>query len=159
MHDDMKNGAGLRMVLFVSGCNHDCKGCCAPQTHDPDYGRKFDNDTLEEIYEYLGRDYTSGITFSGGEPLYESNLEEIYNLIVDIKEKFPTKNIWLYTGYTFEDAMQDKDRAKILELCDVVVDGEYIEDLKDDSSWGGSANQRIIDVKETLDEGNIVLYT
>lgn len=158
LHDDMRNGEGLRVVLFVSGCSHYCKNCQNKQTWAEDSGIKFDLAAKEEIFEQLSKDYISGITFSGGDPLYRSNLDEIYSLIIEIKEKFPTKNIWLYTGYTLEqifcpevtddlNPLRDKiieTRRKIADLCDVIVDGEFVEELADvNYHWAGSTNQRV----------------
>ena len=111
----------------------------------------------KEIFEQLEKDYISGITFSGGDPLYKNNLNDLYELIIDIKSKFPEKTIWLYTGYTWESifflSMEHGDimRVMIVLLCDVIVDGEYVDHLRDVSlHWRGSSNQRVIDVKESL---------
>ena len=149
LHDDMRNGDGLRVVLFVSGCNHYCKNCQNPQTWDKDSGIEFDVAAKEEIFEQLSKNYISGITFSGGDPLYNENLHEIYSLILEIKDKFPTKTIWLYTGYNYETLRksqfsEDKFRISIISLCDVLVDGRYIEELADvNYPWAGSTNQKV----------------
>ena len=159
LHDDMRNGDGLRVVLFVSGCNHHCHNCQNPQTWDKDSGIEFDIVALNEIFEQLNKDYISGITLSGGDPLYENNLEDIYTLCLSIRQQFGNKKtIWLYTGYEWEEIftelITDKYqnlRRKIIELCDVVVDGKYIEYLSDvNYHWAGSINQRVIDVKKSL---------
>ncbi len=160
----MLNGEGLRVVLWLSGCDHHCYNCQNPQTHDCNSGIPFDISAKEEIFEELSKDYVRGITFSGGDPLHENNLVDVHNLCVTIKEKFPTKDIWMYTGYTFEEisenSIDNNIRQAIISMCDVLVDGRYVESLKDKKyHWAGSTNQRIIDVKETLKLGKIVLYT
>lgn len=151
---DMLNGDGLRVVLWVSHCTHNCKGCHNPQTHKADSGIIFDNGALEEIYKELDKDYISGITFSGGDPLSYLNRNEVINLIKDIKGKYPSKNIWLYTGYVWESI----SHIKGIEYVDVLVDGRYDENLRDVSlNYVGSSNQRIIKVKDTILKGEIVL--
>lgn len=161
----MLNGSGLRVVLWLSGCNHNCYKCQNPQTHDCNSGIPFDVSAKEEIFEELKKDYIKGITFSGGDPLHENNLIEVNNLCLTIKENFPTKDIWLYTGYTFEEINRASNcnnniiRQSIVSMCDVLVDGKYIESLSDKKyHWAGSTNQRVIDVKETLNLNKIVLY-
>lgn len=156
-YPDQNNGDGLRVVLWLSGCSHHCHNCQNPQTWDPESGILFNDDAKKEIFEQLEKDYISGITFSGGDPLYKNNLNDLYELIIDIKSKFPEKTIWLYTGYTWESifflSMEHVDimRAMIVLLCDVIVDGEYVDHLRDVSlHWRGSSNQRVIDVKESL---------
>lgn len=159
LHDDMRNGDGLRVVLFVSGCNHKCYNCQNPQTWDCNSGIEFDLAAKEEIFEQLNKDYISGITFSGGDPLHSNNLHEIYSLILEIRNKYPQKTIWLYTGFDFDELQksnfsEDKFRMSIISLCDVLVDGEYVEELADvNYHWAGSTNQRIIDVKRSLEKG------
>ena len=140
LHDDMRNGDGLRVVLFVSGCNHYCKGCQNPITWDANDGLEFDTDTMLEIYEQLKKDYISGLTCSGGDPFYPGNREEIYRLCQWVKKCFPDKTIWLYTGYLFEEV---KD-LPVMEYIDVLVDGPFIQELADVRyKWAGSTNQRI----------------
>lgn len=144
---DMKNGDGLRTVLWVAGCSHRCPGCHNPITWDPNDGIPFDQAAKEEIFEELSRDYISGITLSGGDPLFPGNRDTVAELIYEIKEKFPEKTIWLYTGYLWEDV---KDLPGISQV-DVLVDGPYVEVLRDTTlHWKGSSNQRVIDVPSTL---------
>ena len=118
---DIANGTGVRVVLFVSGCNHHCKGCHNKITWDPNSGLQFDDDAKQEIFEQLDKEYISGITFSGGDPLHENNKKEISNLILEIKSKYSDKNIWLYTGYTIEELIDinDNDINTILYNIDV----------------------------------------
>ena len=176
-HDDMNNGDGLRVVLWLSGCSHHCYNCQNPQTWNPDSGIPFDESAKQEIFNELSKDYISGITFSGGDPLHENNLDEVLKLVKEIRISFPEKTIWLYTGFrwsqiiakihqpTFPDEKFEHDRnihkkrQKIISLCNIVVDGEYIDEQKDLTlKWRGSKNQRVIDVKESLKQGKVVLY-
>lgn len=145
--DDMLNGDGLRVVLWVAGCTHCCKDCQNPVTWDPDGGILFDEAAKQEIFEQLDRSYISGITFSGGDPLHDANRLDVKNLMMEIKEKYPDKTIWLYSGDSWEDVYQ----YQLMQYVDVMVDGEFKTDLKDVKlMWKGSSNQRVIDVQKTL---------
>ncbi|MBR5793248.1 MAG: anaerobic ribonucleoside-triphosphate reductase activating protein [Anaerotignum sp.] len=153
--DDMLNGEGLRVVLWVSGCPHKCKGCHNPQTWDPESGIPFDEDAEKELFDILSRDYISGITFSGGDPLFEGNRAEIERLAKKVKHEYPDKNIWLYTGYRWEEI----SALPLVQYVDVLVDGRFMEDLKDTKlHWKGSFNQRIIDVQKSLQNSSLYLY-
>lgn len=153
--NDMLNGDGLRTVLWVAGCSHGCKNCHNPITWDICGGIPFDDAAKEELFEALEPDYISGITFSGGDPLHMQNRGEVGQLMEEIHEKFPNKTIWVYTGYSWEEV---KD-LPYLKYADVLVDGEFVEALKDTAlHWKGSANQRVIDVKKTMETGEIVLH-
>lgn len=153
--DDMLNGDGLRVVLWLAGCIHHCKNCQNPVTWDPEGGLPFDEAAKEELLAELEKEYVSGVTFSGGDPLYEPNREELCALIHEIREKFPQKTIWLYTGYLWEEVC---DLSLIADL-DVLVDGRFVEELKDNNlPWKGSSNQRVIDVCATRRLGQTVLY-
>ena len=153
--EDMLNGDGLRTVLWVSGCSHHCPFCQNPETHDPCSGIEFDNDAYKELVEDLSKNYISGLTLSGGDPLYEGNRETLTELVKDIKEQFPKKTIWCYTGFDYEEV---KD-LEIMQYIDVLVDGKFIEALKDNNlCWKGSSNQRVIDIKKTREIGNICLH-
>lgn len=149
------NGTGIRVVLWVSGCSLHCKGCHNPETWNLNSGKLFDEDAKKELFEALNKSYIQGITFSGGHPLENENITEVYNLCKEIKEKFPTKDIWLYTGYIFENI----DSYLIMKYIDVLVDGKYIEEQKDlRLKWRGSRNQRVINVQESFKQNKIVLY-
>ena len=163
------NGTGIRVVLWVSGCSLHCKGCHNPETWDVCSGMPFDDKAKEELFEALDKSYIQGITLSGGHPLEGENVQTIYLLIKEIKEKFPTKDIWLYTGLTLEQIFptvvtDDFDikrfyRQMITMMSDVVVDGKYVEELRDITlKWKGSSNQRVIDMGKTIREGKIILY-
>lgn len=154
--DDMLNGDGLRVVLWVSGCSHHCKGCQNPMTWNPDDGLFFDEAAKMELFTELSKDYISGVTFSGGDPLYILNVSPVTELAEEIKEKFPNKTIWIYTGYLWEQVRG----LQVMLFADVLVDGEYVEALRDTQlPWRGSSNQRVIDVKRTLTTGTIVLHS
>ncbi len=145
--DDMLNGDGLRVVLWVAGCAHCCKECQNPITWDPNGGLLFDEAAKTEIFEQLQKPYISGITFSGGDPLHPANRMDVRNLITEIKEKFPDKTIWLYTGDSWETVAHDP----MMKNIDVLVDGEFhIEERDVKLLWKGSKNQRVIDVKRSL---------
>ena len=172
-HDDMLNGSGLRVVLWCSGCEHQCNNCQNPQTWDFDSGISFDKNAKEEIFNELKKDYISGITLSGGDPLACNNLTYILDLVSEIRVLFPNKSIWIYSGYTFESIMYPvitddfnierdaivKKKRNILKQCDVLVDGRYIDSQRDITlKWRGSRNQRVIDLKESFKQKQIVLY-
>lgn len=153
--DDMLNGDGLRVVLWVSGCDHCCKECHNPITWDPNGGLVFDEEAKEELFEELKKDYVSGITFSGGDPLYAGNREEVLKLAKEVHEKFPEKTIWMYTGFVWESI----DGLEVMDYVDVLVDGEFVKEEADPQlHWKGSANQRVIDVKATKKSGEVVLH-
>lgn len=153
--DDMLNGDGLRVVLWFAGCAHHCKNCQNPITWDPEGGIPFDEEAKQELFAELDKDYVSGITFSGGDPLYMGTREELTELIKEIRAKYPDKTMWLYTGYLWEDICH----LELIPYLDVLVDGRFIEELKDNNlPWKGSSNQRVIDVKMTLELGKTVLY-
>ncbi|WP_461811843.1 anaerobic ribonucleoside-triphosphate reductase activating protein [Faecalimonas sp.] len=153
--DDMLNGDGLRVVLWVSGCNHCCKECHNPITWDPNGGLEFDDAAKEELFVELGKSYTSGITFSGGDPLHINNVYEITDLAKEIRGKFPQKTTWLYTGALWENIKE----MELMKYIDVLVDGEFECDKKDANlHWKGSSNQRVIDVQETLKQDKVILY-
>lgn len=154
-HDDMLNGDGLRVVLWVAGCNHCCPNCQNPQTWELSSGIPFDEDAYGELCEELSHSYTKGITFSGGDPLHPANREAVAKLIEKIKERFPEKDVWIYTGYRWDEIKA----LPLLERVDVVVDGTFEERLKDVSvPWVGSINQRVIDVQSSLLLNKIVLH-
>lgn len=157
--DDMLNGTGLRVVLWVSGCEMRCPACHNPETHDKDSGILFDKQAEIELLNELKYDYISGITFTGGHPLMECNRPEILRLVKKIKKLYPNKNIWLYTGYTWEEIQDIPSCKEIVDLIDVLVDGRFVLYLKDTSlHWKGSKNQRVIDVQKSIKNKKIVLF-
>ena len=145
--DDMLNGDGLRVVLWVAGCTHCCKECHNPVTWDPDGGILFDEEAKREIFNQLDKPYISGVTFSGGDPLHSANRLDVRELMEEIRQKYPDKTIWLYTGDSWEDILH----YPMMKYVDVLVDGEFMIDLKNTKlRWKGSSNQRVIDVQESL---------
>lgn len=155
------NGTGIRVVLWVSGCTCYCRGCQNPQTWSFQGGQLFDEKAKQELFEALDKPYIQGITFSGGHPFEKPNRSTVYYLAKEIKEKFPTKDIWLYTGYTWEEIYKNGIREiwRTLPWIDVLIDGKFIQELKDLTlKWRGSSNQRVIDVKKSLENNEIVLY-
>ena len=153
--DDMLNGDGLRVVLWVAGCSHCCKECHNPITWDPNGGLEFDEAAKQEIFVELEKDYIHGITFSGGDPLHLNNAYDVSELAREIREKFPNKSIWLYTGAKWEEAKH----ARVIPYLDVLVDGEFIVEKKDvNLHWVGSSNQRVINVPATLEKGKIIYH-
>lgn len=152
---DTANGIGIGTVLWVAGCEHSCPQCHNPQTHNPNNGRKFTDETLEFLLKTLEPEYIKRLTFSGGDPLYKNNLTYVTGIAMQVKCKFPNKAIWLYTGYQFEDI----NSFPILDYVDVLVDGKFMVEKKDlNLLYKGSSNQRVIDVKSTLEQGKVILY-
>lgn len=149
----ISNGRGVRAVLWVSGCSLHCPGCFNPETWDFEAGKPFDNQAKELLFSILEKPYIKGLTISGGHPLEPQNEPVIYDLLVELRQRFgQTKDVWLYTGYTLEPGIALEEHPS-LEMCDYIVDGPYIESQRDTSlAFRGSANQRIL-LRETLYEG------
>ena len=148
---DTATGTGVRVSVFVSGCPHHCPGCFNPETWDYDYGKPFDDSVIMEILEYLKPDYISGLSVLGGEPLAVQNRKTVLRLLKIVKKYSPDKSIWVYTGYVLEDLLAEGDETilNIFELIDVLVDGPFVQELKDVSlPFKGSSNQRIINVSK-----------
>lgn len=160
----INNGPGVRVVLWVSGCRIHCKGCQNPESWNFNSGKLFDELAKQELFNALDKSYIQGVTFSGGHPLENENVKDIYDLAIEIKDKFPDKDIWLYTGYRLGDILNDASedictilRRKTISMCDVIVDGPYIEEQRDITlKFRGSANQRLIDVKESIRQNKII---
>ena len=158
---DVANGPGVRVSLFVSGCNHHCKGCFNKEAWDFNYGLDFTNDTIDEIIDLLKPDYVSGLSLLGGEPFEFINQQALLHLLKRVKEVYPEKTIWAYSGFLYEELrkMPYEETQAILNLIDVLVDGKFVEDLKDPMLYfRGSSNQRIIDIKKTKKVKKIVLH-
>lgn len=200
-YPDMNNGDGLRVVLWLSGCSHHCKGCQNPQTWDTNSGILFDEQAKEELFRELDKDYISGLTLSGGDPLNETNLDGVLDIVTEFNKRYKqpqdivhknnnnhnilsintdeirlscsNKTIWLYTGFSWKQIMYPivtddlnpqrdemlSKRRQIVESCDILVDGRYIEAQRNPSlCWRGSSNQRVIDIQESLKQHKIVLH-
>lgn len=150
------NGLGCRCVLWCSGCSLKCKGCFNPETWGFDAGKTFDEKAKQFLFEQLSKPYIKGLTISGGHALEPENFETTLNLVKEVKSKFPTKDIWLYTGYLYEE-LYYREISRILLYIDILVDGPYIEEQRDISlAFRGSRNQRLIDVQQTLKQGKII---
>ena len=160
---DIANGEGVRVTLFVSGCTNHCKNCFQPQTWDFEFGRPFTAETEEELLTMLKPDYINGLTVLGGEPFEPSNQRSLLSFLRRVRETYPKKNIWCFSGFTYEELKTDGSHPRcevtdaMLELLDVLVDGRFVEELKDISlRFRGSSNQRLIDMKKSREAGTLV---
>lgn len=163
--NDIANGIGVRVTLFVSGCTHRCPGCFNSEAWDFDFGRPFCEETETELLNALSPNYIDGITLLGGEPMEPQNQAALLPFLKRMKSKYPQKTVWCFTGYTLETDLLCPSRARceftdeLLSLIDVLVDGEFIEELKNISlRFKGSENQRLIDLRATLKSGKVVLW-
>lgn len=152
---DISNGPGVRVSIFVQGCSFNCKNCFNPETHDFNKGEEFTYDTINKLLELSDKEYINGLSILGGEPLHEFNILGTIKLAKAFKEKFPNKTIWVWTGFLFENVI-NKD---IFKYIDILVDGRFEEEHKDIRlKYCGSTNQRVIDVKQSIEQNKIVLY-
>jgi len=161
---DIANGLGVRVSLFVSGCTHRCKGCFNAQTWDFSFGSPYTQAVEDRIISMLSPDYINGLSLLGGEPMEPDNQRALLPLLRRVRETYPDKDIWCYSGYTFEDDLLSESRARcevtdeLLSYIDVLVDGEFVEEKKNISlSFRGSENQRIINVPKSLETGKTVI--
>ena len=163
---DISNGEGVRVTLFVSGCTNACPHCFQKETWAFDYGQPFTHDTEEQLLELLRPDYISGLTLLGGEPFEPQNQRELVKLLHRVRREYPNKNIWCFTGFTLDGELwRDGSHPRcevtdeMLSLIDVLVDGRFVRALKDISlKFRGSSNQRIIDVKKSIEQETVVLF-
>ncbi|MGN1162359.1 MAG: anaerobic ribonucleoside-triphosphate reductase activating protein [Christensenellales bacterium] len=163
-NNDIANGLGIRISLFVSGCTHHCKGCFNAETWNFDYGKPFTKDEENQIISLLKKPHIKGLTLLGGEPMEPQNQAEVVKLLRRVKSELPQKDVWCYSGYTLEE-LQDKNHRthtpvtdEILGMLDVLVDGEFVAEKKNlKLKFRGSENQRIIDMKQTQKDNKIVL--
>lgn len=162
---DIANGEGVRVSLFVSGCTHHCPGCFNQETWDFCFGREYTEETEKEILDALEPSYVSGLSLLGGEPFEPQNQETLVKLLRKVKEKYPQKNIWCYSGYLFDKELKEESRARcrytdeMLSAIDVLVDGRFVEKLKDIRLvFRGSSNQRVIDVQKSLKCGKVIMW-
>lgn len=161
---DIANGLGVRVSLFVSGCTHHCQNCFNQVTWDFHYGMPFDEDVQEKILEYLAPSHIAGLTLIGGEPMEPANQRALLPFVKKVKQVYPQKNIWCYTGYLFDEELLKQSRARcevtdeLLSMIDIIVDGKFVDKLKDITlRFRGSSNQRIIEVQESLKQSVVVL--
>ena len=161
---DIANGIGVRITLFVSGCTNHCKNCFQPQTWDFDFGEPFTKETEEKLLEMLKPDYINGLTLLGGEPMEPQNQRALVPFLKRVREAYPNKNVWCFTGFTYEVLKTDGSHPRcevtdeMLSLIDVLVDGRYVDELKDLTlQFRGSSNQRLIDMVKTRENGEVTL--
>lgn len=174
---DISNGEGVGVSLFVQGCPFHCKNCFNSDTWDFNGGKEWTEETKNKFLELIDRPYIKRVSFLGGECLAEQNLDEVLKLVKQIRISYPEKTIWLYTGFEWDSLVSkicqptfpDKDfehiieihkkRKEIISLCNIVIDGEYIDEQRDITlKWRGSSNQKVIDVKQSLTQNKVVLY-
>ena len=152
---DISNGPGVRVSVFMQGCTFNCKNCFNPETHDFRGGKEFTDETINKILELCDKDYVVGLSILGGEPMHPKNIEGTTKLAKAFKERYPNKTIWAWTGFLFDRDLKDKE---VMRYIDVLVDGQYKDELHDFRlKWCGSSNQRVIDVKQSLDKKDVVL--
>lgn len=153
---DISNGPGVRVSIFMQGCVFNCKNCFNPETHDFNGGREFSDATIERVLELCSNDYIVGLSILGGEPMHPKNIEGTTKLAKAFKDRYPNKNIWVWTGFLYDKDLFDKE---VLNYIDVLVDGQYKDELHNPKlKWCGSSNQRVIDVKKSILENKIVLF-
>ena len=151
---DISDGPGVRVSIFMQGCEFHCKNCFNPETWNFDGGKDFDKETIDEVLNLCGQDHIKGLSILGGEPMHPKNIDATTNLAKAFKEKYPNKNLWVWSGFDFEKDLRDKE---VVSYIDVLVDGRYVDELHDPTlKWRGSSNQRVIDVQKSLKDGNIV---
>ena len=152
---DIANGPGVRVSIFMQGCTFNCKGCFNPDTHSFNGGKEFNDEIIDKIINLSSKEYIKGLSILGGEPMHPKNIDGTLLLANRFKEKYPNKDIWVWTGFLYEDLIKKHD----LKDIDVMVDGKYEQDLYNPTlKYRGSANQRVIDIKKTLNDKKIVLY-
>lgn len=152
---DIADGPGVRASIFLQGCTFNCKNCFNPETHDFKGGQEFTDETIEEVLNLCDKEFITGLSILGGEPMHPLNIKGTIKLAKAFKERYPEKTIWSWSGFLIDNIV-DKE---ILNYLDVLVDGQYVDELHNPTlKWCGSENQRVIDVKKTLKKGEVVLY-
>lgn len=169
---DISNGEGIGVSLFVQGCDFHCKNCFNSETWEFSKGQEWNDKTKNQFLKLVEKPFIQRVSILGGEPLHPKNVQNVLKIVDEIRVSYPTKNIWLYTGYTWEQIMHpvitdiNSEQLKMLQMrkelvnkCDVLIDGRYVDELRDVSlHWRGSSNQRVINVQETLKQNQIVLW-
>lgn len=154
---DIANGLGIRTSIFVTGCTHKCFNCFNEEYQDFQAGQEWTEKETEEVVDYVSDPNVSGLTLLGGEPML--NTQGLIDVVKTVRKTIPQKDIWVYSGFLLEEILKDSTKKELLELCDVLVDGKFVDELKDPSlQFRGSSNQRVIDIKKTLATGQVVLY-
>ena len=153
---DISNGPGVRVSVFMQGCEFHCKNCFNQETWDFDGGKDFTENTIDQVMDLCNKDYIKGLSILGGEPMHPKNIEATTKLAKKFKEKYPDKNLWVWSGYKFDEDLKNKE---VLNYVDVLVDGRYVDELHDPTlKWKGSSNQRVIDVQKSLKSNEVVEY-
>ena len=153
---DISNGPGVRVSIFMQGCTFNCKQCFNPETHDFEGGKEFNEETIDRVIELCNNENISGLSILGGEPLHPKNVEGTTKLVKAFKEKLPDKDVWIWSGFTFDGELKDKE---VMKYTDVLVDGRYVDELRNPTlKWRGSENQRVIDVQKSLSNSNVIFY-
>ncbi len=152
---DIADGPGIRVSIFMQGCAFNCKNCFNPETHDFNAGEEFTDETIDKVLNLSKDETIKGLSILGGEPMHPKNIEGTTKLAKAFKEKYPNKTVWAWTGFSFDEDLKDKE---VLNYIDVLVDGQYKDDLHNPKlKWKGSSNQRVIDVKQSLKEGKVII--
>lgn len=155
---DVSNGPGIRVSIFLQGCEFHCKNCFNPETWSFKSGKEFNADAINKVLELSDKDTVTGLSILGGEPMHPKNIEGTIELAKKFKEKFPKKTVWVWSGFLYDDVL--KRNPEIFDYIDVMVDGQYVDELYDPTlRWKGSSNQRVIDIKKTKKSGKVVLNT
>ena len=153
---DIADGPGVRVSIFMQGCSFNCKNCFNPETHDFAGGKDFTQNTVNRVLELCDKDYVEGLSILGGEPMHPKNIQGTTELAKAFKEKFPNKSLWVWSGFTFDRDLKDKDALKYI---DVLVDGQYVDELHNPKlEWRGSSNQRVKDVQESLKANKVISF-
>lgn len=151
---DIANGPGVRVSVFMQGCSFHCKNCFNPETHDFNGGKEFTDEVIEHILDLCDKDYIEGLSILGGEPMHPTNIDGTAKLAKAFKERFPNKNVWVWSGFLFDKNLKDTEAVKYI---DVLVDGQYVDELHNPLlKWKGSSNQRVIDVQQSLKENKVI---
>lgn len=153
---DISNGPGVRVSVFMQGCEFHCKNCFNPETWSFENGKEFTQGTIDEVLNLCDQDYIKGLSILGGEPMHPKNIEGTTKLAKEFKEKYPNKNIWVWSGFKFDEDLKDKE---VMKYVDVLVDGRYVDEMHNPNlKWRGSTNQRVIDVQKSLKENQITFW-
>ena len=154
---DISDGKGVRVSIFMQGCAFNCKNCFNPETHDFKGGKEFTDKTIDRVLELCDNENIDGLSILGGEPMHPNNLEGTTKLAKKFKEKFPNKNLWVWSGFRFDEYLKDKE---VVNYLDVLIDGQYVDELHNPTlKWKGSSNQRVIDVQKSLKSNKIVEWS
>ena len=152
---DISNGPGVRVSVFMQGCEFHCKNCFNPETWSFDGGKEFTQESIDKVMELCGKDHIKGLSILGGEPMHPKNIEATTKLAKEFKQKYPNKSLWVWSGFNFDKDLKDKE---VVKYIDVLVDGRYVDELHDPTlKWKGSSNQRVINVQESLKNNEVVL--